>query len=282
MQFIIKKLTEDLIITGIVNVHFLEYEKEFNTEKDKHPFYELVFVSNGVLNVSSEHFSGSIDKGKMILHRPNEFHSLASIKNTSATVVIVGFTCENLPDYLTDTPLALSENNVKILAETVKEGRNVFAPPYNVPVYNMKKNKNPIYGSEQMLKISLERFIISLIRETSNTVKNEDLNAKFNVNEIIDYLNDKYKEKITITELAFIFGTNRTTLCKEFKKATKLTINEYLSNKKLEVAKSKICEKNATFTEISNELNFESIHYFTRFFKKKTGLTPKEFRKINK
>ena len=48
---------------------------------------------------------------------------------------------------------------------------------------------------------------------------------------------------------------------------------------KEEVAKLKICEKKETFTEISNELNFESIHYFTRFFKKKTGLTPKEYRK---
>ena len=90
---------------------------------------------------------------------------------------------------------------------------------------------------------------------------------------------DKFKEKITINELSFIFGTNRTTLCKEFKQATGTTITEYLAEKKLELAKKHIANTTATFTEISNQLNFESIHYFTRFFKKRTGLSPKEYRK---
>ena len=38
-------------------------------------------------------------------------------------------------------PLLLGDSNVKKLAEIVKEGRNVFMPPYNVPVYDMKKKK---------------------------------------------------------------------------------------------------------------------------------------------
>jgi AraC-like DNA-binding protein len=281
MKFKIKTLTDEFKITGIANVHFFEFDKNFTTERDKHPFYELVYVSNGRLKVKSEDFNGILEKDMLIVHRPNEFHSLSSEKNNSATVIIIGFTCEGLPEEFSKSPIKLNDSHVKKLAEAVKEGRNVFAPPHNVPVYDMKKNKNALYGSEQMLKIALEFFFISLIRENIILAKQDTIPVKFNIKEIINYIDDKYREKITLNELAFIFGTNRTTLCKEFKKATGSTILDYISDKKIELAKRKIIETNATFTEISILLNFESIHYFTKFFKKKTGITPKDFRKAN-
>ncbi|MBE5743973.1 MAG: helix-turn-helix transcriptional regulator [Clostridiales bacterium] len=280
MEFKIKTLSDEFKITGIANVHFFEFDKNFATEVDKHPFYELVYVSKGSLKVKSEDYSGTLEKNNLIIHRPDEYHSLISEEKNSATVIIIGFTCEGLPALFSSKVISLSDSNIKKLAEAVKEGRNVFAPPHNVPVYDMKKNKHKIYGSEQMLKITLEHFFLNIIREHYITSKQENFPTKFNVNEIISYLDDKYKEKITLGELAFIFGTNRTTLCKEFKNATGTTVLDYVGDKKIEDAKRKIKDTNATFTEISIELNFESIHYFTKFFKKKTGLTPKEFRRL--
>ena len=279
MEFKVKKLNDDFKITGVANVHFFEFENNFATEIDRHPFYELVFVSSGTLTVKSESFSGVLNKYDLIIHRPNEYHSLISTES-SPTVIIIGFTCEGMPSNFSVLPQKLTELEVKKLAEIVKEGRSVFMPPHNVPVYDMKKNKNQPYGAEQMLKISIEYFFISMIRERIITEnQTETTYQRFNANEIIRYLDDKYKEKITLGELSFIFGTNRTTLCKEFKNATGKTVSEYVSIKKLEDAKRKIIDTNATFTEISNSLNFESIHYFTRFFKKNTGMSPKEFRR---
>lgn len=282
MEFKIKTLSDEFKITGIANVHFFEFDKNFVSEVDKHPFHELVFVSKGSLTVKSEDYNGSLDKNNLIIHRPDEYHSLISDEDNSATVIIIGFTCEGLPDLFSSKVITLNDANIKKLAEAVKEGRNVFAPPHNVPVYDMKKNKHQVYGSEQMLKLALEHFFLTLIREHYITSKQETLPIKFNVSEIIAYLDDKYKEKITLGELAFIFGTNRTTLCKEFKKATGTTILDYVGDKKIVDAKRKIAQTNVTFTEISIELNFESIHYFTKFFKKKTGYTPKEYRKMFK
>ena len=62
-------------------------------------------------------------------------------------------------------------------------------------------------------------------------------------------------------------------------KSTEKTIVEFINEKKFERAKSKILNTSDTFTKIAEELNFESIHYFTRFFKKMSGVTPKEFRR---
>lgn len=282
MEFVLKNLKSKISVTGIANVHFFEFSENFYTENDKHPFYELIFVSSGKLNINSDDYVGALKKNSLIIHKPNESHSLTCPEKTAPTVIIIGFTCEGGEfDRLSKSPVLLSDLEIKKLAEIVKEGRNVFAPPYDQPVFDMKKKKNPPFGAEQMLKILLEYFLIGLSRrfldyvETAETEFSETLS----VNEIIAYIDDNYKEKITIDELAFIFRTNRSSLCKLFKLNTGKTIIEYVNNKKLESAKRKILSTDKTLTEIAEELNFESIHYFTRFFKKMTGLSPKEYRK---
>lgn len=284
MEFKIKTMNNTLSVTGIANVHFFDFDKNTVTDFDKHPFYELVYVSSGQLKVASESYNGTLNKNMMIIHNLNERHSLSCFETEKTTVIIIGFTCDGLKsEYFSKTPILLSESNLKKLAEIVKEGRNVFAPPHNVPVYNMKKNAVQPFASEQLLKILLEYFLLSITRELigKQNVIDKSSFTTFNVSELIGYLDDKYKEKITLKELAFLFNTNRTTLCKEFKKATNKTIIDYVAFKKLSDAKNLIKTTKKTFTEISEELNFESVHYFTRFFTKHVGVSPKQFRKQN-
>jgi AraC-like DNA-binding protein len=282
MKFILKKLENSINVSGIANVHFFEFPKSFHTENDRHPFYELLFVAGGRLKINSEEYSGFIQKNQMIIHRANEYHSLKCPETTMPTVIIIGFDCASgdLSPFA-KSPVSLTDTEVKKLAEIVKEGRNVFAPPYDVPVYDMKKKKNAPFGAEQMLKNLLEYFLISLTRKFLDAQETEDLSlfGGLSIAEVVSYIDDNYKEKITLDELAFIFRTNRSTLCKEFKSSTGKTVSEYVASKKLESAKRKILSTDKTFTEIAEELNFESIHYFTRFFKKQTGVSPKEYRK---
>ncbi len=282
MKFILKTLAESISVTGIANVHLFEFPQNYSTENDKHPFYELLFLSSGRLEIESESYSGVLEKDCMIIHPANEYHSLKCVSRTAPTVIIIGFDLKGFKTDKFSSPVKLEDNEIKKLAEIVKEGRNVFAPPYNVPVYDMKKKKNSPFGSEQLLKNLLEYFLVSLIRKYSEEEKEERKGQeKLSASEIISYIDVNYKEKITLDELAFIFRTNRSTLCKEFKSGTGKTITEYVADKKLLRAMDKIKNTDKTFTEIAEQLNFESIHYFTRFFKKMTGVSPKEFRKDN-
>ncbi len=283
MEYVLKTLSPCVDVTGIVNIHFFEFPHDFYTKSESHPFYELVYVSGGSLIIKSDGYTGKLEEGKMIIHKPEEAHSLSCESSSTPTVIIVGFTCkQNTPNKIASIPMALSPADVKKLAEIVKEGRNVFAPPYDVPLYNMQKRDNPPFGSEQMLKNLLEYFLIGILRDCTMQGENErEEGDVLSVSEIVNYLNDNYTEKITIGELAFLFKTNRSTLCKEFKSFTGKTVVEFINAKKLEKAKTLIKTTEKTLTSIADELNFESIHYFTRFFKKLTGLSPKEYRKLS-
>ncbi len=281
MDYVSKKLNDSIGVVGIVNLHFFEFGNDFMTEMERHPFYELVFVNSGKLYISSDDYNGYLEKNQIVIHRENSAHALRSTPENEPTVIIIGFECNSrIIDRFSHEPITLGDSLIKKLAEIVKEGRNVFMPPYNIPVYDMKKKRHQLFGSEQMLRLMLEYFLIKLIREydyNENTEESSDAPAL--INEIIKYVNDNYLEKITIDELAFLFKTNRATLCKEFKRATGKTLVEFINDKKFERAKRKIVSTPDTFTKIAEDLNFESIHYFTRFFKKMSGETPKSYRK---
>lgn len=126
----------------------------------------------------------------------------------------------------------------------------------------------------------IEYFLVELVRKYTYRELSDlkDKPPSLMINELIDYVNENYLEKTTINELAFMFTTNRSSLCSNFKKATGKTLLEYIADKKTARAKDKILHTELTFTEIAEEMNFDSIHNFTRFFKAQTGMTPKEYR----
>ena len=286
MNYVLKKLQDAINVTAIANVHFFEFPQFFYTKAESHPFNELIFVSSGKLSVVSDGYNGVLEKNNLIIHRSGEKHYLKCDKNNAPTVIIIGFSCSaELPLKLSTVPTPLNDASIRKLAEIVKEGRNVFAPPYDEPKYDMKKKVKQTFGAEQLLKNLLEYFLIVLTRKINNETSGDELLEidgsldRITANEIISYIDDNYKERITIDELAFIFRTNRSTLCKVFKSSTGKTITEYINDKKFMAAKRRIDKTNITFTEIAEELNFESVHYFTRFFKKHAGCSPREYKK---
>ncbi len=57
-----------------------------------------------------------------------------------------------------------------------------------------------------------------------------------------------------------------------------LTISEFITQEKIEEAKRLLIGSNHTLLEISNLLHFSDQSYFTKSFKKVTGMTPKVYR----
>ena len=65
------------------------------------------------------------------------------------------------------------------------------------------------------------------------------------------------------------------------KKETGMTAQEYIQNKITDLAKEMLLGTEKTVSEISDELGFQYPQHFNRIFKKNTGHTPKDYRKIS-
>lgn len=65
------------------------------------------------------------------------------------------------------------------------------------------------------------------------------------------------------------------------KKETGKSAQEHIQMQLIEVAKEKMFERDKSVSEIAYELGFEYPQYFSRLFKKRTGMTPNEYRAAN-
>nr|WP_302825225.1 helix-turn-helix transcriptional regulator [uncultured Bacteroides sp.] len=75
---------------------------------------------------------------------------------------------------------------------------------------------------------------------------------------------------------------SRTHLYNKLKKLLNLSITEFINKIKIDVAKLKIIETNLSFAEISWQLGFNNPSYFSKTFKRFTGMTPNEFKNNRK
>lgn len=280
MNFKLKSFDIPLNVTRIANVHYFEFVNTYHTISNSHNFHELVYVDKGSIRVQSDHYAGLLLDGQLIIHQPNEEHALECPDGTAPNVIIIGFECFcDALNPFSYTPFTLSSDQKRMLADIIKEGMSVYAPPYDLPyLLDMKKRDEYPFGADQMIKLRLEAFLIMLVRsyqQPSPPEIPEHTNDK--LEEIYQYISEHYMEKITLDNICFLFGTNKTSLCLNFKKEYGMTILNFINDLKIKEAKILLRENRMSVTEISNKLGFNSVHYFCRLFKKLTNQSPKEY-----
>lgn len=280
LEFKLKRFENVLRVTHLANIHYFEFTKQYHTFQDKHGFRELLYVDSGFIHVDGEDYTGPLRAGELLIHRADEIHSLTCPEDEAANVIVVGFSCNAAElDAFSLMPCLLSDIQKRLLTEMIKEGRSVFLPPYDIPNQrDMKKRKNYPYGADQMIQLKLETLLIDLIRthQASDDPGKQEI-ADEKIQALYHYLNENYKEKLRLSELCFLFGTNKTTLCDRFRSATGETLVSYVNRLRIKEAKRLLRKGTHNLTEIAAMVGFSSVHYFSRTFKQYENQAPSAY-----
>ena len=92
------------------------------------------------------------------------------------------------------------------------------------------------------------------------------------------YIHEHIHERIFLQDIADTFGISPNYLSQLFKKHMNVGISEYITSQKIDESKKLLKETNLKIYEISDRLGFESSFYFSKVFKKTTGVSPKDYR----
>ena len=166
-------------VEKIITIHYFEYARDFIFSGEKHNFWEFVYIDKGEVGVMADNDGYTLKEGEIIFHRPNEYHNIWA-NGVYANVIIVTFCClDKAMDFFVKKILSLYPSQKKLLFQILEEGKNTFSEPLDI-LYQTKitKIKNPPFGSEQLIKIYLEQFLISLIRSDKAVLKKTDMAAK--------------------------------------------------------------------------------------------------------
>jgi AraC family transcriptional regulator len=83
-----------------------------------------------------------------------------------------------------------------------------------------------------------------------------------------------------ITELSAAVGMNVDHFSRMFKRSTGLAPHQYLGNIRLDRAKRLLTEGRVPIIEIAYEVGYSNPSQFSAFFRKRTGLSPTQFRRV--
>lgn len=278
-------LNDVIIIERIVTVHYFEFAKDYVYKGEKHDFWEFLYVDKGEVEIMAETKGYKLEQGDIVFHKPDEFHSVWANGKIAPNIVVLSFECTS-PGirYFENKILKLSNSLKNLLGEIIKEAKNTFENKLGGNYSQLRKRSNPPFGSEQLLKIYLESFLIKLAREDSISINKDRISFTTKermehdiVDSIVQYMKINIGENYSFEEICKTFLIGKTHLKIMFKSMTGFGVMTYFRMLKMEEAKRMIREGKYNFTQISEILGYESLHYFSRCFKKHENMSPSEY-----
>ena len=95
---------------------------------------------------------------------------------------------------------------------------------------------------------------------------------------VMEYIDEHLRDKITIRELADLVHINEQHLMRIFRKETGRSVVEYITDRRMLTASDLLRNTDLSVNFIADCVGCENYSYFTKIFKKHTGLPPREYR----
>ncbi len=286
-QYLKNPISSPLDITAIYTIYRIVYESEkrpYDTG-ESHDFYELVCVESGEYHVRLDGICQTVKEGELILYPPNALHS-KGVEDSKALIYIVSFeTAAPISFDIFGRPLPLTQKQHSLLSELFTDALEIEKDRSKVDGYSgMTLHGGQKSLAMQKLKNKLELLLIDLC-EASITRK-ADISASnaYNADSteltcVIEYLKANIKRSLTLNEIADACSMSVSKLKKLFAKNRGGGVIQYFNTMKIKEAKNMIRNTNMNFTQISEALGFSYPHYFSKFFKQKTGVTLSQYAK---
>lgn len=99
------------------------------------------------------------------------------------------------------------------------------------------------------------------------------------MSKVKDYLQHNYMYEISLDSVSEILNISPSYFSVAFKRAFGVNFLDYLTELRIQAACELLKDPLRSSAEVAGMMGYESASYFTRIFKKKTGMTPTEYRR---
>lgn len=99
------------------------------------------------------------------------------------------------------------------------------------------------------------------------------------VGEVMRYIEQNYaRQSLSIASICENVFVSSSHVCFLFKKQTGYTLNQYITEYRIKMAKNMLAQRSCKIVNVAGAVGFSDANYFTKAFKKATGMTPSAYR----
>ncbi|MBR4457484.1 MAG: helix-turn-helix domain-containing protein [Clostridia bacterium] len=245
-----------------------------------HFFHELFYVTEGTCSVFIGRRTYRISAGDFAVIPAGTLHKTDFRALGHSVKVVVSFsreTAARIDAFLGEDLCAACLHPGRVTAPAQR--REAVAMLLNRMLYEYENQ--PLHAAS-VCRACLAELLISILRyrrheeENAGTVDAQTARMQ----EVADYIAQHAEEDLPLERLAACFALSPSHHSRTFRKATGFGVREYLISLRIRRACDLLLTTDLTVTEIANRCGFSDPNYFGDAFRKSTGLSPRNYRKL--
>lgn len=238
-------------------------ERAFLFPGGANPMAELLYVEEGSLHSVADGRKQLLQQGDMVIYGPNQWHMQYADTDVSPRCYRVFFEIQGDLKPLKNRKFTASGQTEQILSQMLRE-----------------QERTEIYADEMILAL-LNQLILLLMRQVAGKALPESrMKGEYRIiHQTQVYVSTHVWEELSVPFVARHVDMSPSYLTALFHKHLDISPGEYIRRVKLQESKQLIRENKLNFTEIAAELQYSTVHHFSRQFKEKFGVTPSEYAK---
>lgn len=261
---------------SFIEIEYRQTKKEWNmADLQTHDFYEIYYLIKGERNIFIEDKIFTIKENSVVIIPPFYMHKTEGGPYKRLNLYISSdLLDENEKKFLTCCASSFSFELEKNKASAVL---SLFKP-----YLKQQSQKDPLLKRYSLpfakaFLYMLQTSNLSPVSHSQRVTKSNETESS--ILDIVAYINNHFRENITLDLLKSKFFISKNTLCKNFQQVMKCSVIEYCSAVRLNEARLLLLTTDKSIEEISRLCGYSSANYFSLFFKSKTGIAPSDYRK---
>lgn len=253
-------------------------ETVYNVNPHYHKEYELFWISEGEMRFGIENEEYIISSGTVIFIEPNIVHYAYDTPEN-------GY--HHFYSLIFDvSALGNADDPCRKALESVKINRFLVIPKHifseSDKLFEMMKNY--VFGEEIKMKTFLFELISYIIMSNQFTKHSDPkinkLCSAAAINTAIKYIEEHYKEKLSISDVLAKVSYSKSHLMRLFKNKTGLSFIDYLNKYRIEKSCLELLYSNKSISNIAVDNGFNNVQYYSKIFKMFMDTTPKRYREL--
>lgn len=232
----------------------------------KREYYLIHYISKGKGIYSIDNKTFELSQGDLFLIVPNKEHFYKADSNEPWEYYWIGFHGLEVEKMLKEAKLL--------------DGKYTFHPSKSVEeIFKEIRKLNDRNLKSKYLVLSRLYELFATLLEDAMVQEEVDDENKDLVSKIMKYILDNYSSKLKIEDIAKKFGISRSYMFRLFKEKLNLSISDYILNVRLTKACLLLKNPQLKNNQITSLCGFSDYGNFLKTFKKKYGVSPRQYRK---
>lgn len=248
-----------------------------------HREIELIYVTSGTINLGVNDRPYTLSAGELVLINGGDIHYVLASPGSERIV----FQLDPIFFANLDTDHLNIQELFRLLepfSPDWQPGQEAFVRNLLMECYQEESQQMP--GYQFKIKANLLELLVYFLRvvpkregevKNSEATQNQDVLEK--LDQVFTYVEEHYREKIKLTEVAQLIGYSDFYFTKFFKRNTGKTFITFLNDYRIDKAKWLLINSTANVSEIITQIGLENDKTFYRLFKQSMGIAPLTYRK---